>query len=161
MSDPFKLCPICSNAAPLEALRCVRCGYCFQEHAFDRQALDLMGRRDRTAAILLAAFLGGLGAHKFYLREPAMGILYALLCWTFIPSLVAFGEMIWYLCMSDYEFHVRFDRPTLGPAQAPAFGAPHPVPNAQREPPQPLLIALAVLFGLVVAGNLWLWLLHP
>lgn len=44
------------------------------------------------AAILLALFLGGIGAHKFYLGQSGLGVLYLLFCWTFIPSIIAIGE---------------------------------------------------------------------
>ena len=40
-------------------------------------------------AVALALFLGGLGAHKFYLGQTGLGIVYILFCWTFIPSLIA------------------------------------------------------------------------
>lgn len=43
---------------------------------------------------LLAFFVGGLGIHKFYSGKIGMGILYIVFCWTMIPSLVAFVEMI-------------------------------------------------------------------
>ena len=39
-------------------------------------------RRDTTVAVLLCLFLGGLGAHRFYLGQPLLGILY-ICC--FIP----------------------------------------------------------------------------
>jgi hypothetical protein len=37
-------------------------------------------------------FLGGLGAHKFYMGETGLGILYLVFFWTGIPSIVAFIE---------------------------------------------------------------------
>ena len=50
-------------------------------------------KKDVTVAILLALFLGGLGAHRFYLRQYGLGILYVLFVWTFIPSIVALFEL--------------------------------------------------------------------
>jgi TM2 domain-containing membrane protein YozV len=50
-------------------------------------------RKDATVAILLALFLGGLGAHQFYLGNTGLGVLYALFVWTFIPSLIALVEL--------------------------------------------------------------------
>ena len=41
-----------------------------------------------TAAVL-AVVLGGVGAHKFYLGQPGLGVLYLVFCWTFIPSIIA------------------------------------------------------------------------
>lgn len=43
--------------------------------------------KSRTAAYLLWFFFGGLGAHKFYLRRPLAGALYAL-CWLGMWALV-------------------------------------------------------------------------
>lgn len=49
-------------------------------------------RRNPTTAVLLALFLGGLGAHKFYLGKIGLGVLYLLFSWTTIPAIVAFIE---------------------------------------------------------------------
>ncbi len=49
-------------------------------------------RKDPTTAVLLAIFLGGLGAHKFYLGKIGQGIIYLLFSWTFIPGIVALIE---------------------------------------------------------------------
>ncbi|MGD0707431.1 MAG: TM2 domain-containing protein [Anaerolineaceae bacterium] len=49
-------------------------------------------KKDPTAAVLLALFLGGFGIHKFYLGQTGMGVLYLIFCWTGIPSLIAFFE---------------------------------------------------------------------
>tara|TARA_B100000700_G_scaffold323216_1_gene426495 strand:+ start:1041 stop:1352 length:312 start_codon:yes stop_codon:yes gene_type:complete len=53
-------------------------------------------RQKRSVSIyaILAFFLGGLGAHKFYFGQIALGIIYALFVWTFIPSIIAFIESI-------------------------------------------------------------------
>jgi TM2 domain-containing membrane protein YozV len=50
-------------------------------------------RKNASTAILLALFLGGLGAHQFYMGKVGIGILYVLFCWTFIPSIIAFIEL--------------------------------------------------------------------
>lgn len=49
-------------------------------------------KKNPTTAVVLALLLGGLGAHKFYLGQTGMGILYLLFCWTYIPTIVAFIE---------------------------------------------------------------------
>ena len=41
--------------------------------------------KNKTVAILLAFFLGGIGVHKFYLGNAMLGVVYLLLCWTGIP----------------------------------------------------------------------------
>ena len=50
-------------------------------------------RKEVTAGVLLALFLGGVGAHKFFMGQPVMGVLYILFCWTFIPLLVSLVEI--------------------------------------------------------------------
>lgn len=49
---------------------------------------------NKLVYVLLALFLGGLGAHKFYSGKTLMGILYLLFSWTFIPSVLGFIEAI-------------------------------------------------------------------
>jgi TM2 domain-containing membrane protein YozV len=49
-------------------------------------------RRDEIVGILLALFLGGFGAHHFYLRRTGLGILYACFFWTPIVWVIAFVE---------------------------------------------------------------------
>jgi TM2 domain-containing membrane protein YozV len=64
--------------------------------------------KSRAVAILLALFLGGIGAHKFYLNRPGWGVLYLLFCWTLIPAFVALIEMLVYLCTSDTNFQHKY-----------------------------------------------------
>jgi hypothetical protein len=55
------------------------------------QQYDLV-RRDEIVGILLALFLGGFGAHHFYLRQTGLGILYACFFWTGLPWILGFIE---------------------------------------------------------------------
>ena len=48
----------------------------------------------KTVAILLAIFLGGLGAHKFYQGKWIQGLIYLLLAWTFVPAVLAIVDAI-------------------------------------------------------------------
>lgn len=68
----------------------------------------VVGRKSRIAAIVLAWFLGGFGIHKFYLGRIGWGIIYLLLCWTFIPAIVAVVEGLVYIFMSDEEFARKY-----------------------------------------------------
>ena len=47
--------------------------------------------KDTTTGVLLAVFLGGFGAHRFYLGDKS-GFLYLLLVWTLIPSVISLCE---------------------------------------------------------------------
>ena len=48
--------------------------------------------KDELVGVLLALFLGGLGAHKFYMGETGLGILYLLFFWTGIPAIIGLIE---------------------------------------------------------------------
>ena len=49
-------------------------------------------QRDELTGILLALVLGSFGAHHFYLRRNALGVLYFLLCWTSVPFFLGIIE---------------------------------------------------------------------
>lgn len=50
-------------------------------------------RKDPTMGLVLCLFLGGLGAHRFYLGETMLGILYLVFCWTFVPLVISIIEL--------------------------------------------------------------------
>jgi TM2 domain-containing membrane protein YozV len=62
----------------------------------DKQMMFMMQyngiKKNSTTAVLLAIFLGGLGAHKFYLNQVGLGVLYLLFCWTGIPAIIGVIE---------------------------------------------------------------------
>lgn len=49
-------------------------------------------RKEPTTGVLLAVFLGDFGAHRFYMGQTGLGIVYLLFFWTFIPGLVGLVE---------------------------------------------------------------------
>lgn len=61
---------------------------------------------NRKIAIVLAIFLGWLGAHRFYIGQIGWGIGYLILFYLFPPLAVIAGfiDAIRYLFMSDQEF---------------------------------------------------------
>jgi len=65
--------------------------------------------KQKVVALVLCWFFGWLGAHKFYLGQAGVGMLYVLFCWTFIPGLVAFVEFWILLFMSEAEFNRQFN----------------------------------------------------
>ena len=50
-------------------------------------------KKDVTVGVLFALFLGGVGAHRYYMGQCKIGLVYTLLCWTLIPAMVAFVEI--------------------------------------------------------------------
>jgi TM2 domain-containing membrane protein YozV len=49
-------------------------------------------KKNPTTGVLFAVFLGGLGAHHFYMGRTLTGLLYVLLCWTFLPAIFSLLE---------------------------------------------------------------------
>jgi TM2 domain-containing membrane protein YozV len=66
-------------------------------------------RRNKWVALLITAFLGGFGIHKFYLGENAAGVFYLIFCWTVIPAILAIFDFLWLLLVSEKEFDRRFN----------------------------------------------------
>jgi TM2 domain-containing membrane protein YozV len=98
-----KFCSECGNIIKLKAEICPKCGV--RQH----QVPSNQGGKIRVTAALFAVFLGGFGAHKFYLGQAGQGIIYLLFFWTFIPAIIAFIEFILYLTMSDEEFNAKYN----------------------------------------------------
>lgn len=64
--------------------------------------------KSKTTTALLAFFLGGVGAHKFYLGRIGQGIIYLLFCWTYIPAILGIIEGIIIANMDDDKFYKKF-----------------------------------------------------
>jgi TM2 domain-containing membrane protein YozV len=100
--DPArKYCQACAAVLDLHAPACPRCGAA-------QLPPPARTRRSKTAAALLALFLGGLGVHKFYLGRWGWGIVYLLFCWTSIPLLLGLVEFFVLLVMSDEAFASKY-----------------------------------------------------
>ena len=65
--------------------------------------------KNKGVAILLCFFIGIFGAHKFYLGQIGLGVLYLLFFWTFIPGIVSFFEFFMLLFTSEDDFNRRFN----------------------------------------------------
>ena len=107
-----KFCSHCGSIISVRAEICPKCGVrqmaAPSTSVVSLNAVTAPNGKSRIVAALLAFFLGGFGAHKFYLRQTGWGILYLLFFWTFVPSIIAFVEFIMLLVMSDDEFSRRF-----------------------------------------------------
>ena len=97
----MKYCSGCAAELHQSARICPKCGA-------PQSGFGAQGEKSRVAAILLALFLGGFGVHKFYLGRVGAGVLYLIFCWTFIPSIIAFIEMIIYITMTDEAFAQKY-----------------------------------------------------
>lgn len=53
--------------------------------------------------ILLALFLGGIGAHDFYVGKTGKGLIKLAFCWTGLPSIIALFNIIGAL-MNKHNF---------------------------------------------------------
>jgi TM2 domain-containing membrane protein YozV len=65
--------------------------------------------KSKTSAILLALFLGGFGAHKFYLGKKSQGVLYLLFFWTLIPGILGIIDLITLITKSDESFNAAYN----------------------------------------------------
>ena len=104
-------CPECAQSVSDQARSCPSCGYPLRGGVQDVQSdchSQAITTKNRSIAILLAIFLGGLGMHKFYLNKPGQGMLYLLFCWTLIPAIAGFIEAIIYLCHDDRSFQQKY-----------------------------------------------------
>jgi TM2 domain-containing membrane protein YozV len=66
--------------------------------------------KNKSLAVALAFFLGGIGAHKFYLEKSGQGLLYALFFWTFIPAFLGLIEAVSYIAMSQEQFDAKYNQ---------------------------------------------------
>jgi TM2 domain-containing membrane protein YozV len=68
-----------------------------------------VANRNKWVAAALAFLFGWMGAHKFYLGQFGMGIVYLLCSWTAIPLFISLVETIMLVVASEREFDVRFN----------------------------------------------------
>lgn len=101
-----KFCSECGEIIRARAEICPHCGV--RQIPYGGLGTVAPNGKSRLAAVLFAFFLGGFGAHKFYLGKIGMGVIYLLLCWTFIPALLGVIEGVLLLVMSDDEFVRRY-----------------------------------------------------
>jgi len=89
-------CKSCGEIIQKSAEVCPKCGVRQKEGV------------NKVALVLLTFFLGGLGAHKFYLKKYWQGVLYFIFSWTLIPGLIAFIEFIIYAFTSEEKLREKY-----------------------------------------------------
>ncbi len=104
-----KFCSDCGEVIKVKAEICPKCGV-RQLPVPSTFGANAPNGKNKIVAALLAFFLGGFGAHKFYLGRIGQGVLYLLFFWTAIPFIIAFIEFILLLIMSDQEFNYKYGR---------------------------------------------------
>jgi TM2 domain-containing membrane protein YozV len=87
---------------------CAECATSHRMALIERPRAPVAERKSRSTAIILAALLGGIGVHRFYLNRTGSGVLYLVFCWTLIPALLAFAEIIRLAFMDDYTFQAKY-----------------------------------------------------
>lgn len=118
------MCPCCGGqkATKINAheYRCEYCGNIFtpaepsrpapvrqQNNAFMGNNTTNTGGKSRVTAAIFAFLLGGIGGHQFYLGNTGKGLLYLVLCWTYIPALIGLIEGIMLVSQTDEEFAMK------------------------------------------------------
>jgi len=99
-------CPECGKQVSDLAMACPGCGNPMQART-SQTIIRTQAVKSRSTAAVLSLFLGGIGAHKFYVGKPGVGLLYALFCWTWIPLLFGLFEALQYISMSDVVFQEK------------------------------------------------------
>jgi TM2 domain-containing membrane protein YozV len=75
--------------------------------------------KSRVTAAILAFVFSFVGGHNFYLGRTGRGVLCIVFCWTYIPTLVSFIDVIVLLTMSDQNFNIKYNQNLIGNNQFP------------------------------------------
>ena len=106
-SSGNKFCPNCGAETQAAQVVCIKCGVALQNAAATATA---DAGKNRVTAALLAIFLGGIGAHEFYLGHGTSGLIrlaigiVGLVILIPAASIIGLIEGIIYLTKSDEEF---------------------------------------------------------
>ncbi|MEO5339975.1 MAG: TM2 domain-containing protein [Magnetococcus sp. MYC-9] len=100
-------CRECGKEMHESATQCPHCGALASHQAV---------KKSQTVAAVLCLFLGGMGGHRFYLGPTWLGVVYLLLCWTGIPSLIAMVETYIIAFSSQETWAKKYNSGTITPA---------------------------------------------
>lgn len=101
LNDGAKFCPKCGKGMANQTVVYVQP---------PQQDIYVHERKSKGLAMTLCFFFGGIGLHKFYLRQYFSGSLYLLFCWTFLPLLLAIIDFIIMLLTPKSIFHKQYDK---------------------------------------------------
>lgn len=73
----------------------------------DEVMASVSSEKSRILAIILAFWIGGFGAHKFYIGQKKKGLYFLVFFWTLIPYFIAWWNAIHYIIMGSDEFNQR------------------------------------------------------
>lgn len=65
--------------------------------------------KSRGLAIVLAIVLGSIGAHRFYLGQIKLGVIYLLLSWTGISLIVSWIDALMLILMDESDFQTKYN----------------------------------------------------
>ncbi len=85
-------CSNCGKEIDDKAVVCVHCGCATKNHVQQQKP-----NKSMLCAVILWFFLGGIGAHRFYIGDTTGGVLMLLcllFCWLVIPAIVL---LIWWV----------------------------------------------------------------
>ncbi len=96
-SEDEKTCQTCRATIHRKAEICPKCGVRQRRPA------------SKVTLLLLTFFLGGIGAHRFYLGNYVLGSIYLLFFWTGIPGLIALIEFVVFAFMSSEKLEDQYE----------------------------------------------------
>jgi len=64
--------------------------------------------KNKSTATLLAFFLGGFGAHRFYLEQRKLGWYYLAFCWTGVPFLIGIIDGLAFIFTGYARFNQKY-----------------------------------------------------
>jgi RNA polymerase subunit RPABC4/transcription elongation factor Spt4 len=100
-----KKCNTCDRVIYAAAEICPYCGVRQQTVQISNAPI---GKHSRITAAWLALLLGGVGAHKFYLGKPIIGLIYLVFVWAYVPAILGIIEGIMYFSMTDEKFAEKY-----------------------------------------------------
>lgn len=97
--ESTKFCKHCGKRIEKEAIVCIHCGKQVEDlnsNGVNVNVNNINGGKlkNKWIAIILALFLGGIGAHKFYEGKTGLGLLYLIFCWTGIPVALSLIDIL-------------------------------------------------------------------